>query len=213
MRPPEHPWLPAPERGTAVCGGFDGSENNDWTAIKLETRDGLIFTPRYGPDRRPTWWNPAEWGGRIPRDQVSVAWAEIVETYDVGRVYCDPGFRDESSWETEIEEWATEHGEDVFVPWVMAGSTRISPVFAALKRFEADLEHGRIRHDGCPTTTTHMGNARKLARSADRYILGKPSQEQKIDLAVTTVLAHEAACDMRAAGWTDPVDTRVICWT
>lgn len=47
-------WLPNPPKGTRVCAGFDGSENDDWTCIKMETLDGLIFTPRYGPDRRAT---------------------------------------------------------------------------------------------------------------------------------------------------------------
>ena len=203
-------WLPEPPAGTLVCGGFDGSENNDWSAIKLETVDGLIFTPRYGPDRRPTIWNPAEFGGRIPRDEIDVAWAEIAARFSLGRVYCDPGFRDESSWETEIEEWDRKHGPDIFVPWVMAGSARITAVFTALRRFEADLEHGRISHDGCPITATHMGNARKLARTGDRYIVGKPNESQKIDAAVTSVLAHEAACDARDTGWGKPVDTRLF---
>ena len=198
----EHPWLPEPPAGTEVCGGFDGSENDDSTAIKLETVEGLIFTPRYGPDKRPTIWNPAEWGGRIPRDQVRVAWAELNERFGLRRVYCDPGFRDESSWESEIEAWDTLYGPGKFVPWVMAGSQRTRPVFIALRRFEADLDQGLITHDGCPVTTTHMDNARKLARSGDMYILGKPSQDQKIDAAVTSLLAHEAACDERAAGWT-----------
>lgn len=201
MRVPDQPWMPAPPPGTPVCGGFDGSENNDWTAIKLETLDGLIFTPRYGPDQRATIWDPAEWGGKIPRDQIDVAWAEIVDRYDVARVYCDPGFRDESSWETEIETWDTNHGPDKFIPWVMSGQQRIGAVFAALRRFESDLEHGQIKHDGCPITATHLGNARKLGRTGDRYILGKPSQNQKIDAGVTSVLAHEAACDKRAEGW------------
>jgi hypothetical protein len=101
-------WLPAPPKGTAVCGGFDGSESDDWTAIKLETQEGFIFTPRYGADQRPTIWNPKDWDGKIPRGQIHAAWAEIMDTFNLLRVYCDPGFHDETSYETEIEEWATE---------------------------------------------------------------------------------------------------------
>lgn len=206
-------WLPNPPRGTSVCGGFDGSENDDWTAIKLETVEGLIFTPRYGPDRRPTIWNPAEWPGhRIPRDQVTVAWEEIAARYQLERVYCDPGFADESSWQTEIDTWADWWGDEVFVAWKMAGGSRVEPVYKMLRRFEADLDHKKITHDGCPITTTHIGNARRIAKTADRYIIGKPTQHQKIDAAVTSLLAHEAASDARAAGWTGPKDTTVICW-
>lgn len=194
-------WLPAPRAGTMVAGGFDGSENDDWTAIKLETRAGMIFTPRYGPERRPTIWNPAEWGGEIPRGEVDAAWDELAKRYRLVRVYCDPGFRDEMSWETDIERWATKHGKKVFLPWQMSGSTRTNAVYQALRRFEADLKAGRITHDGCPLTTVHMANARKVAKPAERYVLGKPEQHQKIDLAVTSVLAHEAAADVHAAGW------------
>ena len=100
---PDDVWLPEPPSGTSVAGGFDGSDVDDWTAIKLETREGFVFTPRYGPDRRPTIWNPAEWGGRIPRSEVHVAWEEIARRFRLVRVYCDPGFRDESSWASEID--------------------------------------------------------------------------------------------------------------
>jgi phage terminase large subunit-like protein len=183
-----------------VCGGFDGSENDDWTAIKLESRDGLIFTPRYGPDRRPTLWNPHEWGGRIPRSEVDAAWSELAGRFELRRVYCDPGFHDETSWETKIEEWAAEYGEAVFVPWP---TTQLGRMYPAIRRFEADLRSGAIRQDGCPVTAGHMRNARKIAKGADRYTLGKPSQHQKIDAAVTAILAHEAAADERAAGWVE----------
>jgi phage terminase large subunit-like protein len=201
----ERPWKANPPRGTAVCGGFDGSENDDHTAIKLETREGLLFTPRYGPDRRPTIWDPKQWGGKIPRHEVNAAWSEIAIRYRLLRVYYDPGFRDEMSWESEGEAWDQEHGPKVFIPWVMSGNSRMNAVYSALRRFEADLKNGGIKQDGCPITETHMANARKVAKPAERYGLGKPSQHQKIDVAVTSVLTHEAASDMRAEGW--PLDT------
>lgn len=201
---PRRDWLPEPPPGTQVCGGFDGSENDDWTGIKLETADGFLFTPRWGPNKAPTIWNPAEHGGRIPRLQVHEAWADLATRFRFKRVYADPGFNDEfdpTSWMTEIETWAGLYGEDVFIPWQMSGSQNLRKVHASLVRFEADLKNGALRHDGCPVTTLHVGNARKIPRSGDRFVLGKPSQHQKIDLAVTSSLAHEAACDARAAGW------------
>lgn len=206
-------WLPNPPDGTEVAGGFDGSENDDWTAIKLETVDGLIFTPRYGPDQRPTIWNPAEWGGRIPRSEVHAAWDELATRYKLVRVHCDPGFRDESSWASEIETWDGKHGPKVFLSWRMDGGSRVEAVYRALRRFESDLDQGLITQDGCPITATHMGNARRIAKSADRYGLGKPSQTQKIDAAVTTVLAHEAACDARADGWGVPEPEEFVYFT
>ena len=139
---PTKVWLPNPPAGVMVAGGFDGSENDDFTAIKLVTVDNLLFTPRYGPDARPTVWNPAEWGGRIPRSEVHAAWEELADRYKIVRAYCDPGFRDESSWETEIESWDQLYGPKVFVPWQMSGGNRIESVYRALKRFEADLDRG-----------------------------------------------------------------------
>lgn len=43
---PSQPWLPNPPDGTAICLGFDGSINNDWTSISGQTMDGYSFTPR-----------------------------------------------------------------------------------------------------------------------------------------------------------------------
>ena len=201
---PSREWLPNPPEGTSVCGGFDGSENDDWTAIKLETAAGFLFTPRWRSTGQPMIWNPAQHGGRMPRLQVHDAWAELAGFYKLERVYCDPGFNDEhdpTSWITEIETWDRKHGPDVFIPWQMGGQTRTKAVHAALVRFETDLKQQALTHNGCPITETHMGNARKIPKPGDRYILGKPSQQQKIDAAVTSVLCHEAASDARADGW------------
>lgn len=201
-------WLPSPEPGTSICAGFDGSEMDDWSAIKAETRDGLIFTPRYGPDRKPTIWNPKDpqWGGRIPRSEIHAAWAEIVDTYDLRRAYCDPGFNDETSYESDIEEWDVRYGNDIFSAFPTTSAQRMFP---AIRRFEADLSW--ITHDGCPITNAHMRNARKvMARTGRTYSLGKPAHHQKIDTAVTAVLAHEAAADERAAGWLEVADPSVF---
>lgn len=191
-------WLPEPPAGSQVCGGFDGSENDDWTAIRLETVDGFQFTPRFGPDSRPTIWNPAKHGGRIPRGEVNVAWAEIEDRFELVRVYADPGFHDETSWESEIEAWDLRFGPDLFIPWP---TNQIGRMYPAIRRMEADLLDRSLKHDGCPVTKVHVANARKIPKTADRYTLGKPSQHQKIDVAVTSVICHEAAADARAEGW------------
>lgn len=190
-------WLPNPSDGTGVCGGFDGSENNDWTAIRLETHAGLLFTPTYGPDKRPTIWNPAEFGGQIPRHEVHVAMKEINLRWKVKRFYCDP-----EGWRSEIGEWSVEFGEDIYFEWPTNKYQRMS---AALKTFVVDLTTRKATHDGCPITTTHVGNARKKAQPKDMYTLQKPhgADHQKIDAAMASVLAHEAARDARADGWTD----------
>ncbi|MGW5645052.1 hypothetical protein ACWEV3_40925 [Saccharopolyspora sp. NPDC003752] len=178
--------------GTRIVLGFDGSSSEDWTAIRAETLDGYQFTPCYGPDALPTIWNPHEHGGAIPRSEVHAAVSELFRRYRVQRMYCDP--RD---WQTEIEGWAVDHGEDRVMEWP---TNRVRQMHESLLRFVTDLSTGVLTHDPCPITELHMGNARKVARPGERYILGKPSGHQKIDAAVTSVLAHEARCDAVAAG-------------
>jgi hypothetical protein len=193
---PEIRWLPEPEPGTSVCLGFDGSDVSDWTCIRGETQAGYSFTPRLAD--RPTLWNPAEHGGRVPRAEVSAAVADLFARFDVRRMYCDP-----PGWRTEIEEWSREHGEERVVEWP---TYRPLPMFEALERFLTDLSMGRVTHDGCPDTARHLANAKVSHRKDGRYMLTKPDRDRKIDAAVTTVLAHEAAADERAAGW-DEVDS------
>ena len=187
-----------------ICLGFDGSDSDDWTCIRAETRDGYLFTPTYGPDNRPTMWNPAEWGGKVPRGEVNTAVTELFDRYRVARMYCDPPW-----WQSEIDAWALEHGEKVVVEWP---TYRASQMHASLQRFVVDLSTGALSHDDCPITATHIANARKAARPGERYILTKPAgaYHQKIDAAVTSVLAHEAAADERAAGWADESDSRMF---
>lgn len=180
--------------GAAVALGFDGSESGDWTAIRLvELGTRFRFTPVYGPDRRPTYWDPSEWGGTIPRGEVRAAVDDICRRYKVVRAYCDP--RD---WQSEIGDWSLVHGESVFLEWA---TYRISHMHDALTRSLNDLRSGRSTHDDCKQTAIHVSNARKIAKPGDRYILGKPNEHQKIDLAMADTLAHEAAEDALASGW------------
>lgn len=185
----------------AVCAGFDGSDSDDWTAIRMETIDGYQFTPKYGPDRRLTIWNPAEWPNhRIPRGEVRVAVEELFATYAVERFYCDP-----FDWQTEIEQWSILFGAEHVIEWDTGrGNTRTTAVWNALERFRTDVSTGLLTHDGCPVTAIHMANTRKIAKPGEKYTIGKASQAQKIDAAMTSVLAHEAACDARSLGWKPP---------
>jgi hypothetical protein len=176
--------------------GFDGSTSGDWTALRAEDLTGLRFTPTYdvGGETRSTIWNPTEHpNGRIPRSEVRAAVAHIFANYEVKRMYCDP--RD---WQTEIDEWATTYGEEVVVAWP---TNQIGRMFDALNRYLTDLSEDATAHLEDRTVATHAGNAIKIAKPGDKYILTKPSDHQKIDALMADVLAHEAAADARAEGW------------
>ncbi|VXC08226.1 hypothetical protein [Aeromicrobium sp. 9AM] len=173
--------------------GMDGSVSGDWTVIRAETIDGHRFTPTYGPDNRPTIWNPAEWNGNIPRGEVVAAADQLFREFKIARFYIDP-----RHWETQADAWELEHGDEVVVQWP---TNQIGRMYPALNRYHTDLVEDSTTHDGCVVTRTHALNARKVAKAGDRYILGKPSEHQKIDAEMADVLAHEAAADARAGGW------------
>lgn len=192
-----------PDEVVSVCAGFDGSRSGDWTALRLETRDGFRFTPTYGPDARPTFWRPEEWPeGRIPRGEVDAAVDEIFRRYDVKLMFVDP-----RHWETQADEWASEHGEKVVVHWP---TNSVGRMFEALVRYREDLAEGLTTHDSDETMRRHALAARKIAKPGDKFILGKPSENQKIDLLMADVLAHEAASSARFEGWTESDEPAVF---
>lgn len=178
--------------GARICLGFDGSDSDDWSSIRAETLDGYGFTPVFGSDRSPTWWDPAAHGGKIPRGEVRAALDELFRRYKVVRMYADP--RD---WQSEIEAWALAFGTKRVFEWA---TNRPVVMHESLLRFVTDLSTGSYTHDADEVTARHVANARKLPRPGERYILGKATQTQKIDVAMAAVLAHEAACDSVASG-------------
>jgi phage terminase large subunit-like protein len=78
------------------------------------------------------------------------------------------------------------HGEDVVIQWP---TNKIGRMFPALTRFLEDTAEGATTHDGDPTAKLHALAARKIAKPGDQYILGKPSENQKIDILMADVLA------------------------
>lgn len=205
----EMQWLPNPPDGTEIVLGFDGALTGsaDCTALRAETLEGMQFTPRYGPDGRPTIWVPDEWGGEYERSEIHAAVDEVFHRYKVRRMYCDPFW-----WETEIGDWAQEYGDEVVMEW---RTNRAQAMFESISRFEIDLRQGRITHDGCPITTEHVTNAVKKSRKGQIYLLDKPDTDghRKIDAAMASILAHEAWADQMTDGWgKDDVDNRVFCF-
>jgi hypothetical protein len=193
------------EDGVAVVLALDGSDVDDWTGIRAETEDGYQFTPTYGPDNKPTIWDPAEYGGQVPRLEVGTAVDELFARFTVVRFYIDPPY-----WETEADHWAERYGEKRVLRWE---TYRPVQMHAAAERLITDVTKADsgFHHDGCPTTALHVRNARKAARPGNRYVLRKASPAQKIDLSVTAVICHEAAGDVHAAKlWPKKVRRKVI---
>lgn len=180
-----------------VVLGFDGSDVSDWTGIRAETQAGFQFTPTTSAG--PTIWDPADHGGRVPRLEVAAAVAELFARYDVVRMYCDPPY-----WESEVDAWAERYGEKRVLRWE---TYRPKQMHDAAERLLTDVvkKDSSFSHDDCPVTAAHMRNTKKAARAAGavaRYVLTKPGDGRKIDLAVCSVLAHEAWGDVtNAKAW------------
>lgn len=186
-----------------IVGGFDGSDSDDWTGIRLETLDGYQFTPKFA-DGKPMIWDPKAHGGEIPRLEVSAAWAEINARYNLVRSYNDPPL-----WQTEIDTWANLYGEKVFISWP---TYRPVPMAAALERLHTDITQGNLAHDGCEITRTHVRNARRVRRRVGEKLLiliskDRPLSPNKIDMTMSSALAHECAGDALAAGLDQVDDT------
>lgn len=196
----------APPAGTRICLGFDGSDVDDWTAIRAETLDLHQWTPTdaFG---RLTVWNPAETGGRVPRADVLAAFDHLMSTYEVVRVYLDP-----PGWESQISALQGRYGAERIIEWP---TFRVHPMHSALERFRTDLTDpsSGLTLDGDSRAVQHYANAIIRPRASQTYIIGKPTQAQKIDIAMSGVLAHEAVSDAIAAGETaERQRSEAIAW-
>jgi len=188
---------PVPDR-TAVVLGFDGSDVDDWTGIRAETRDGYQFTPTFA-DGRPMIWDPSEHGGQVPRLEVNAAVDDLFRRFIVVRMYPDT-----REWATEIDAWAEKYGEKRVIRWA---THRLVQMHAACERQRIDVtkSDSNFHHDGCEITTRHVSSAKKQNRPNNRYVLVKPGDGRKIDMAVVSILCHEAAGDVTAANaWPPP---------
>jgi hypothetical protein len=79
--------------------------------------------------------------------------------------------------------WAEEYGDKVVIRWY---TQRPKPMHAAAERLLTDVgkADSTFTHDGCDSPRQHIGNARKSPRLNGRYVLAKPGDGRKIDMAI-----------------------------
>jgi hypothetical protein len=181
--------------GSPIGLGFDGSISRDATVLRGCTADGYSFN--LGIWQRPP--GVVEW--TVPRSEVHQAVDEAFARYKVGRMLCDT-----PKWWTEIEGWQEKYGEDsAGEPIVRPLDTNQSRKFGpAVDRWLTALREGTHTHDGDELTSEHVRAAhlQKVRDAADEtdgrtmYVLVKGEEKQRIDAAVTDVLAYEAAMTM-----------------
>lgn len=167
--------------GAEVCLGFDGSFNNDSTALVVVSTGG---TPHI--DVVAAWEKPAEssndWS--VPIVDVEAEIRAACRRWQVREIVCDP-YR-----------WARTYQvlEDEGLPIVEFPQSPARMVPATQRFYEAVMNKS-VTHSGDPRLARHVGNA--VIRTDSRGSrLSKDSKgsPRKIDLAVSAVMALERAC-------------------
>lgn len=193
--------------GEAIVAFFDGSKNDDTTAlVGCRVGDGHVF-------RIASWSRPP--GGKsldgglwiVDRDEVDVAVRQMFEDYDVKAFYGDPSdVRDsegERFWEPLMDSWHRDFGPRLAhwsiksgdrthsIAWDMRSRERNSLFTDAAQRFVTEVQDKRFTHDGSKSLRQHVLNAKRRPNEFG-ISLGKEHREslRKIDLAVCAVGAR-----------------------
>lgn len=170
--------------GDEIAIGFDGSRYHDSTGIVgCRIDDGLLV-------QLGVWECPAgaeDW--EVPTGAVDARMGRVMERYQVRRGYFDPPL-----WQTEVDGWARDFGEDAVVRY----PTNRSRFMGAIERFRTDLVAGLVPHTGDEALSRHVLNA-QTREVRGGYWLEKARSTDKIDLAIAAVLAYEARCDVIAS--------------
>lgn len=174
-----------------VTLGFDGSKSNDWTAlVACRVDDGMLFVLNV--------WDPAKYGGEVPREDVDAAVHSAFQRYDV------VAFRaDVKEFEAYVDQWGRSYKKKIKV-----NASPNNPVAFDMrgqtKRFAFDCERledavleREVFHDGNPVLRQHVLNAKKYPTTYDAISIRKATKDssKKIDAAVCAVLAYGARHD------------------
>lgn len=176
--------------GARIGVGFDGSISDDCTVlIGCTLIDGIPHTFDIEIWQRPEG-APKTW--RVPRAEIRSRLAEVMAYYDVGLMLCDP-----AKWQTEIEFWVEEYGEETVVLFDTNQPTRM---WRACDRFTTALTEGNYSHDGSLVLSAQvlaMHKRKVRVRDDDddgrtKFVFVKGPNRDKIDAGIGAVLALEA---------------------
>ena len=170
------------EAGTRIAIGFDGSYNQDSTALVGVTVEDTPHVFVLGcwekPEHEPDW--------IVPRSEVTAAVHAALERYDVSAMCCDP-----PGWHREIEGWAETYGSYTIVLWE---TNRRKQMSAACDRFYGLVVNRGVTHDGDPRLARHLASAVVKETSEGALITkDRRGSKRKIDLAIAAVLGLEGS--------------------
>ncbi|WP_280404950.1 hypothetical protein [Nocardia brasiliensis] len=194
--------------------GFDGSRKRrrgvtDASAlIGCRVADGLVFPVK-------VWEQPPGVhtdGWEVPEHDVEATVRKAFKDFRVVGFYADP-----ARWESVVANWEARYGPHLLVKstgphpieWWMTGE-RATKSVKALEEFENAVLDQQLRHDGDPTLTAHVLNARRRITTKGVQIAKEnPDSPNKIDAAVAAVLAWQCRLDAVAKGIGLPRKRRV----
>lgn len=173
--------------GDRIALGFDGSKSQDWTAlVACRIEDAAIFPVKV--------WNPENYGGEVPREDVNntVDWA--FGTYDV------VAFRsDVREFEAYVDQWGAKYGKKLAIratakhPVGYDMRSNIKNFTLDCERFQDAVVELEVLHAGSPVMKRHINNAVRRPNNFGISI-SKATKDsaRKIDAAVCAVLAYGA---------------------
>ena len=170
-----------------VVLGFDGSFNNDTTAIvgvsvEEERRVWLVEIWEKQPGDRDDW--------RVDIGAVEARILDVCSKLDVVEVACDP-FR----WARSMEALA-----EAGVPIVEYPSSSPARMVPATAKFYDAVTAGLLSHDHNPTLARHLDNCViKVDQKGPRVVKEHRGSPRKIDAAVAALIAFDRATHRREA--------------
>ncbi|QOH55247.1 LAGLIDADG family homing endonuclease [Rhodococcus rhodochrous] len=192
--------------------GFDGSRGRnrgkaDATAlVGCRVSDGHMFEIR-------VWEQPAGPAGRDWAPSVLDVDSTVracMDQWNVVGFYADP-----SGWTSQVAAWEAKYGRKLKVkasaqsPIAAWPRGKDSRVIEYVERMRLAIVNGEMTHDGGPSLTRHVLNARRR-NVRNGYLIFKayPDSPEKIDAAYAAVMAWKARIDAIAKGIGKPVKKR-----
>ena len=170
-----------PAGGERVVLGFDGSYNNDSTALVGATMDGHVFVVDAWerPDTRNEW--------VVPRDLVDLAVDQAMDRWQVVELACDP-----PGWHRELDDWSDRYGSP---PVVRFETNKRAMMATACSRFYTAVVNKLLTHDGDERLARHISHAavREIPGGGAYITKEDRNSPRKIDLAVAAVVAYDRA--------------------
>lgn len=191
--------------GEMITLGFDGSRRREkgvtdatgLTACRVS--DGKIF--ELASWEQPDGPESKDW--EVPLYEVDLVVRDAFRRFKVVGFFGDP-----AKWESYMDTWEADFGADLQVKaganhpirfWVSGAGQ--SKFVQCLRRFHDAVVDRDLIHAGDPVTTRHILNAR---RRSGRYGISiakaTPDSPNKIDCAISAVLAYEARNQAIAGG-------------